>query len=395
MRRIATIAALLGALLMSTVAPAGADLSDDLRRVDAQLDDLRAAVGDVREERSDLANRILDTGARLEVLTARLADAETRLADTDRALVVATLRAAELTERIAVREARVEQLRLEVDSIRSAAVERAVELYMRGESNPVLDVFRYEDVGTLNIGVVYASRAQAVADRTIAALENLSVTERREQERIEAERLELEAQVELLEFQQEERAAAAAHLDERQAEAAVELALQEEQFEELESEVAYIEGEIAALAREEEQIRELIRRQSAQGGTRPGALFRPVPGGVSSGYGYRIHPIYGDRRLHTGWDMNAGCGAPIRAAEAGTVIYSGVKGGYGSTIIIDHGGGLSTLYAHQSTLGAGYGVVVEVGEVIGWIGSTGVSTSCHLHFEVRVNGVPVDPTPYM
>ena len=103
-------------------------------------------------------------------------------------------------------------------------------------------------------------------------------------------------------------------------------------------------------------------------------LLRPVPGGVSSYYGYRIHPIYGDRRLHTGWDMNAGCGAPILASESGTVIFSGWKGGYGNAIIIDHGGGMSTLYGHQSRLGLSYGQSTTVGDVIGWIGTTGMST---------------------
>ena len=92
--------------------------------------------------------------------------------------------------------------------------------------------------------------------------------------------------------------------------------------------------------------------------------------------------------------MNAGCGAPIRASESGVVIYSGWKGGYGNAVIIDHGGGMSTLYAHQSRLGVSYGESVGIGDTIGWIGTTGVSTGCHLHFEVRINGAPVDPTPY-
>lgn len=99
--------------------------------------------------------------------------------------------------------------------------------------------------------------------------------------------------------------------------------------------------------------------------------------------------------MHNGVDMNASQGDPIYAAKGGTVILAGVKGGYGNTIMIDHGGGFVTLYAHQSRLGAKVGDRVDAGEVIGYIGSTGQSTAPHLHFEVRINGSPVDPERYI
>ncbi|HUG74665.1 MAG TPA: peptidoglycan DD-metalloendopeptidase family protein [Acidimicrobiia bacterium] len=127
----------------------------------------------------------------------------------------------------------------------------------------------------------------------------------------------------------------------------------------------------------------------------PAVLIRPVPGAVSSGYGYRTHPVYGGQRLHTGWDLRAGCGVPIKSGASGRVVLSGWYGGYGNTIIVDHGGGMATLYAHQSSLGASYNQQVSTGEIIGWVGTTGMSTGCHLHYEVRINGNPVDPTPYM
>jgi murein DD-endopeptidase MepM/ murein hydrolase activator NlpD len=116
---------------------------------------------------------------------------------------------------------------------------------------------------------------------------------------------------------------------------------------------------------------------------------------VVSPFGYRIHPIYGDRRLHTGVDFDASEGTPIHAAESGTVVSAGWMGGYGNATIIDHGNGLATLYAHQSAILVSGGQHVTRGQVIGRVGCTGACTGPHLHFEVRVNGTPVDPMPYL
>jgi murein DD-endopeptidase MepM/ murein hydrolase activator NlpD len=116
---------------------------------------------------------------------------------------------------------------------------------------------------------------------------------------------------------------------------------------------------------------------------------------ITSGFGYRIHPIFHLRRLHTGVDFDCNLGDPIRAAAPGTVIEAGWRGGYGKCVIIDHGGGIATLYAHQSTILVSIGQEVARGQVIGKVGSTGYSTGPHLHFEVRVNGSPVDPMGYL
>jgi murein DD-endopeptidase MepM/ murein hydrolase activator NlpD len=93
--------------------------------------------------------------------------------------------------------------------------------------------------------------------------------------------------------------------------------------------------------------------------------------------------------------MNGAQGSAIVAAGGGTVILSGVKGGYGNTIMIDHGGGMVTLYAHQSSLAVSVGTSVSAGQVIGYVGSTGQSTAPHLHFEVRIHGAPVNPANYL
>ena len=127
----------------------------------------------------------------------------------------------------------------------------------------------------------------------------------------------------------------------------------------------------------------------------PGALRPPAAGPATSGFGVRVHPVSGVRRLHAGLDIGAPAGQPVRAAAAGVVSFAGTLSGYGSTVTIDHGGGLSTLYAHQSSLSASAGEAVTAGEQIGRVGSTGLSTGPHLHFEVRVSGQAVDPVRWL
>lgn len=120
----------------------------------------------------------------------------------------------------------------------------------------------------------------------------------------------------------------------------------------------------------------------------------PVNGRITSGFGYRIHPIKKVRRMHTGIDISASSGTPIGAAGGGEVVYSGWRGGYGNCVMIDHGKGKSTLYAHMSRINVSVGKVVARNATIGWVGSTGLSTGPHLHYEVRINGKPVNPLNY-
>jgi len=120
----------------------------------------------------------------------------------------------------------------------------------------------------------------------------------------------------------------------------------------------------------------------------------PSSGSITSSFGWRCHPIYGDWRFHSGIDIGADYGEPIAAAGDGVVITSDWLGGYGYTVMIDHGGGMVSLYAHCSSLLVNYGESVKEGQTVAIIGSTGASTGPHLHFEVRQNGVSVDPSAF-
>ena len=178
-----------------------------------------------------------------------------------------------------------------------------------------------------------------------------------------------------------------------------------------------------AEAEAEETLQEAIRKRAAEeaaknaannansggasggasgGGTSGGSatslsdLQWPVPSCtlITSRFGYRVAPITGASTYHGGLDIGAGMGASIVAAGAGDVIYAGDNGGYGKCVMIDHGNGVVTVYAHMSSIGVSYGQYVTAGQYVGAVGSTGVSTGPHCHFEIRINGAQTDPAAY-
>lgn len=146
------------------------------------------------------------------------------------------------------------------------------------------------------------------------------------------------------------------------------------------------------------QIEQMIRRiqpgnAGSAGGS--GALMWPASGPITSPFGWRTHPIFGTARYHSGIDIGADYGDTVVAADSGVVIYADWMGGYGKAVVIDHGGGISTLYGHNSELLVSEGQRVGKGQAIARVGATGYATGPHLHFEVRENGSTVDPMSYL
>ncbi len=172
-----------------------------------------------------------------------------------------------------------------------------------------------------------------------------------------------------------------------------------------------LEAAEAQLAKDSQSIGDLIQRRVAENQRRlaaerakngdvavvlgTGQFVFPSDAPISSSFGWRMHPILGYQKFHSGMDFAAGYGSTIRAADRGTVIFAGWYGGYGNTVIIDHGNGITTLYGHSSELYVAEGQSVERGQAIAAIGSTGLSTGPHLHFEVRKDGEPTDPATYL
>lgn len=161
-----------------------------------------------------------------------------------------------------------------------------------------------------------------------------------------------------------------------------------------------LDEEYRELMSTSENIANMIRNMESGGtisaGSRgTGSYIWPIYGEITSSFGWRVHPVFGTEKFHSGLDIAADYGDPVVAANSGTVIYADWMGGYGNAVMIDHGGGIVTLYGHNSSLVVSNGQQVAKGQRIANAGSTGYSTGPHCHFEVRIHGEVTDPLNYL
>ena len=367
------LATLIGLLVVVLAVPAGADSSRQRRdaarakraQLAAELNALKAS-----DTQLESAVRALDTQVQAQSAAASAARQ--------------SVAAAEQT--LAQAEAKVKQTELEITTLRDAVVKRAVDAYVspHGESLGLSNARDITEATRRNALLSQiASHDRDVIDKLKAAKEDFAL-----QQAEAAKARDLAAG---------RRRAVEARLGELKKARAEKQRLESA----LSTRIAEFQGEVDALSREEANLSNLIRqREAAARASRGGAsvgdgrvsgmgLIWPVRGSVTSEYGYR----WG--RMHQGLDIGAGTGTPIHAAKAGEVMFSGTMSGYGNVVIVDHGGGFSTLYAHQSRIASSEGQRVSQGQTIGYVGSTGRSTGPHLHFETRVNGSAQNPRRYL
>ncbi|MDD5457375.1 MAG: peptidoglycan DD-metalloendopeptidase family protein, partial [Candidatus Margulisbacteria bacterium] len=159
------------------------------------------------------------------------------------------------------------------------------------------------------------------------------------------------------------------------------------------------EKRIHQLEQDSQELEKLISKMQRQSQNQSrigdGRFIWPVLGEITSDFGERVHPIFKVKSFHTGIDIGSPTGRPVFAVDDGVVMFSGNWGGYGKTIIIDHGAMTTTLYAHLSQYFVKKSVAVKKGQIIGLVGSTGLSTGSHLHFEVRIDGKEKNPINYL
>jgi murein DD-endopeptidase MepM/ murein hydrolase activator NlpD len=387
------LVALAGGLVLAQ--PAGAD---ELSATQEKLKITRERIEAARREKKTLDGQIESVDARLTTIDEKLAALNGEIDVLQQKLDVTRGKLDLVREQLHLKKVELREAQRRLDLQEAAFEERVVLSYKTREISYVDVVFEAHSfdelitrlrivrslVGGDNdlVAELEATRAEVAAEKVAIAKQEQEVSDLvHDLEAQNARLLALQAQ------QQEQLAAAKAARAEKQAK----LASVKKNLKKL----AKQEDELLARSRE---LTSIIASKSSSGsgsGGGTGQLMWPCSGTVVSYFGWRVHPILKIERFHTGIDIAAPYGTPIKAADGGTVIMAAWYGGYGNTIIIDHGDGLSTLYAHQSSMRVGSGAGVSRGQVIGYVGSTGLSTGPHLHFETRVNGQPVDPMRYL
>ncbi len=305
------------------------------------------------------------------------------------------------------------QRKLSWNTIQLDAAEKTLKLHDDLLKKRLVDVYEHGEMGYLSVLLASKSFSDFVERwedlRLLIAANQHAVRERKTAEaHVASAQADLESTQAALQSQQQAQQRARNQLDTLASERANLVAIADSQRRQVADEVvqmedlsasqeAALEALIVERQRELEAQREAARRAAGIVGTAsaPGALAWPVSGTITSPFGYRRNPFGGGMEFHPGLDIAAPMGTTITAAAAGTVISAGWYGGYGNYILIDHGGGMATGYGHCSQIFVSVGQQVQRGQAIGAVGSTGASTGPHVHFEVRIDGKPVDPAAYL
>ena len=366
-------AALLVTLLAGSGWQAAADdLEDRLAEIRSQIASAQAEQASAMEIITRVKNLLVGIQAELDAANAELARIRNEQAI--------------LADKIAKNQAELEEAIAALHRRQAILAWRVRAIYMYGQLN-YLEVI----MGSRSCSD-FANRLELLK-RIIRADFNLILEIRQRQAEIEAKRAELEAQKKEVDALEAEAAKTQQAIDEKRAEQQAvldEASQQKEAAEQMERD----------LQADSQDIQRRIQQRAAGGGgvqiVGTGQLSWPVSGGViTSPQGWRVHPIFGTSIYHAGMDIGVDEGTPVHAADDGVVVDADWLGGYGNCVIIDHGNGMQTVYGHNSALVVSAGQRVSKGELIAYAGSTGYSTGPHCHFEVRINGEPVDPMGYL
>ena len=397
--RVALAAALLLGLVGVAVPATAADPDDRLDRVQREQDRIRRKLEQVEargdklaervaaldEERARVESEVQALNRRIRALGDEVKRARSRLADAQKQLAFLSEKLDAIQARLSERE---ELFR-----------ERAVSAYIAGPTAAMETLLSSEDLSDLLDRVAYYESALDADSRLLEEIELLEDVVTTHRETVEEKKDEILAEKAAL----EQRRAAVAEIRDRRADALAAqqaaVAAKRSLLNSVRARGHKLRDVERQLERESERIEFVLAQQaigeSAAAPSGTGQLAWPADGPVTSGFGMRVHPLFGDRRMHSGIDIAAGYGAPVWAADGGVVTYVGTMSGYGKVVIVDHGGGLATTYNHLSAAAVDGGESVVRGQPIAAVGCTGYCTGPHLHFEVRVSGTPVDPMPYL
>ena len=388
------LAVLIPAGLPAHVAATGPD--DELEQIEKKIDRRREKIREAGEQRRGLLDALEESDRQRVELTGTIEELEAALAESNARLTDVRGLLALTRGELRIWTRRLDETQAELDRRQAILDAHAAAAYKLGPVGLLGMVLESDDLRSLTDRVSFMESVIG-SDAFVVR----GVTESRDQVGLQQGQIddfEGDVTTRRNEIREQLRRIARLKAEKEAIRLEVEAAIAEREvtLEDVESTRARYVRAVEELEAESARISGAIQAGGSSGsGSYDGELFYPTAGPIVSGFGWRIHPIYGTPRFHSGVDIDGECDQPIWAAEDGTVISAGWNGGYGQATVIDHGNGLSTLYAHQDAFAVSSGESVRRGEVIGYVGTTGWSTGCHLHFEVRINGEPVDPEPYL
>lgn len=361
-------------LLMITVitSPVVAGEIDDLRKqqniINNQLEKLKNTLKQVDQEKKNVAQEIVELDQKLNEAQKELAATEAKLKETQAKLTNTMKELKDAEERVKEQQ---DDLNVRLRTMYKTGPVDYIEVILGSSS--------FSD---------FLTRLDMV-QRIIEADKNLLAEFKVRQEEVAKKKAELEEQQRLIAAQRDT-------INARRAQIVAYRGNRQRLMAQLEEQKKEYELQVAKLQKDSENLRRQIlawEMQNKKGFFGTGVFRWPVPSSktVTSDFGWRIHPIFKTRRFHDGVDIAAPTGADVLAADDGEVIFAGSYGGYGLTIIVSHGGGISTQYSHLSKILVGVGKKVLKGDKIGLVGSTGWSTGPHLHFSVIRDGEYVNP----
>ncbi|HEX6680748.1 MAG TPA: peptidoglycan DD-metalloendopeptidase family protein [Gaiellaceae bacterium] len=386
--------AAIGALLLA--APAAGDVYSHKHSVDARISVLHARADAAQQRAERLAAEIDSVNSRIHGLETRVGDVDTRLAALENDLALHRRKLDRLTELFRVQTRRYSLLRGQYSLALERLNARLVQVYERGDVTSLDVVLEARSLSDLIDRLEYV-RQLASADDQIAtsvgrardAAREARAKTRKLRGVVAAETRAVQARTEQVRAVRDELLANRRELVSARSTKRVDLADVRASERQAAAESQALERVSAALGAQIQAAQAASSYSPPSSAPSASGFIWPVNGPVVSPFGMR----WG--RMHTGIDIGVSYGTPIHAAASGQVIYAGWMDGYGNLVFIDHGRGISTGYAHQSSIAVSNGQSVTQGQVIGYVGCTGHCFGPHLHFEVRVNGSPVDPLGYL
>jgi murein DD-endopeptidase MepM/ murein hydrolase activator NlpD len=405
---------------INVLASSQQDIQNQINNNKSKINSIEKEQSNIKSEKTNLekdlqsiVNEITKRGSELSVVENKLTSLKSEISKTEQIIGDLTLKIEDTKKSISVIQREIAQKEEDQRKRSDLLALRLRALYMNNQTDAILE-FLFQSKGIIDlierfdvIQMVYSYDSEVIDGIKLLKVE------------LEKSRAELEAQKQSIEANKSEVQTELAGLDSIKSDLEKEKMVYNKTLSELQSIEATKETTIAALSEKDKELQskigdltaynesleyelknilsEINQSDKSEDKDTPQSsdFLRPVSGPITSPFGPRVHPIYGTQGYHKGIDYGAPSGTPIKSSKSGTVVLAKYSTSYGNYIIVNHGNGVQTLYAHASSLNCSVGQKVQQGQVIAYVGSTGWSTGAHLHFEIRINEEAVNPQKYI